>query len=150
MYRPASYLESATTRLGIAAGLGAVLMLIAVGLLTWSWRTALIAFGSVATSVAAALYVLRLDDAPLTTMTLLGLATVAALIVDDVVGDVSAVNIRARERRAAGHTALVALIGAAVVGRRGPLAYATLIAFLALVPLLFLTGPAGASPGPHC
>ena len=70
-------------------------MLIAVGLLTWSWRTALITFGSVATSVAAALLVLRLGDAPLTTMTLLGLAAVAALIVDDVVGDVSAVHIRA-------------------------------------------------------
>ncbi|WP_167761861.1 efflux RND transporter permease subunit [Blastococcus sp. CT_GayMR19] len=148
VYRPASYLESATARLGIAAGVGLVLMLIAVGLLTWSWRMALITFGSVATSMAAALYVLRLGDTPLTTITLLGLATVAALVVDDVVGDVSAVNIRARERRAAGHSALTALIGAAVVGRRGPLAYATLIAFVALVPLLFLTGPAGAFARP--
>jgi Cu/Ag efflux pump CusA len=42
----------------------------------------------------------------------------------------------------------VALVGAAVVGRRGPLAYATIIAFVALVPLLFLTGPAGAFARP--
>jgi Cu/Ag efflux pump CusA len=148
VYRPASYLESATDRLAIAAVVGLALMLLAVGLLTWSWRMALITFGSVATSVVAALVVLRLGEAPLTTITLLGLATVAALIVDDVVGDVSAVNIRARERRAAGHSALVAVIGAAVVGRRGPLAYATIIAFVALVPLLFLTGPAGAFARP--
>ena len=85
---------------------------------------------------------------PLTTMTVLGLAAVAALVVDDVVGDMSAVNTRVRERRAAGEPALVALIGAAVVGRRGPLAYATVIAFVALVPLLFLTGPAGAFARP--
>jgi Cu/Ag efflux pump CusA len=144
VYRPATYLESATDRLAIAALIGVALMLLAVGLLTWSWRTALIAFGSVAISMVAALLVLRLGETPLTSMTLLGLATVAALVVDDVVGDVSAVNLRVRERQASGHSGVVALIGAAVVGRRGPLAYATVIAFLALVPLLFLTGPAGA------
>src|SRR5687767_11478616 len=65
-----------------------------VGLLTWSWRMALITLGSVATSMIAALFVLRLGETPLNTITLLGLATAAALIVDDVVGDVSAVNIR--------------------------------------------------------
>ena len=53
-------------------------------------------------------YVLRLGEAPLTTMTLLGLAAVTALVVDDVVGDVAAIRARARERRAAGR-----------VGRRG-------------------------------
>jgi Cu/Ag efflux pump CusA len=148
VYRPASYLESATTRLGIAALVGLGLMLVAVGLLTWSWRTALITLGSVATSLVVALCVLRLGEAPLTTMTLLGLAAVAALVVDDVVGDVAAVRIRASERRSAGQTALVAVIGAAVVGRRGPLAYATVIALVALVPLLFLTGPAGAFARP--
>jgi Cu/Ag efflux pump CusA len=148
VYRPATYLESATDRLAVAALMGVALMLLAVGLLTWSWRMALITAGSVATSGVAALYVLRLGEAPMTSMTLLGLAAVAALVVDDVVGDVCAVNIRARERRAEGHSPLVALISAAVIGRRGPLAYATVIAFLALVPLLFLTGPAGAFARP--
>ena len=47
-----------------------------------------------------------LGDAPLTTMTLLGLAAVTALVVDDVVGDVAAVRTRARERRAAGQSAV--------------------------------------------
>jgi Cu/Ag efflux pump CusA len=148
VYRPAGYLESATSRLGIAAMVGLALMLLAAGLLTWSWRTAVITFASVGTSIVAALFVLRLGETPLTTMTLLGLAMVAALVVDDVIGDVAAVRIRARERRAAGQPALVALIGAAVIGRRSPLAYATVIAILALAPLLFLTGPAGAFARP--
>ena len=148
VYRPATYLESATDRLGLAALVGCALLLLAVGLLTWSWRTALTAVGSIATSLVAALYVLRLGETPLTTMTVLGLAAVAAVVVDDVVGDVAAVRLRARERRADGRSSLVALIGPAVVGRRGPLAYATLIAVVALAPLLFLTGPVGAFARP--
>ncbi|MDP9391943.1 MAG: efflux RND transporter permease subunit [Actinomycetota bacterium] len=142
VYRPAGYLESATERLGIAAGLGALLMLVVVGLLTWSWRTVVITAGSVATSIVAALYVLRLGEEPLTAMTLVGLAAVAALVVDDVIGDVAEVRARAEEQRAAGRSDLTALVGAAVIGRRGPLTYATVVAFLAFVPLLFLTGPA--------
>src|SRR3954469_23641317 len=134
VYRPAGYLESATSRLGIAALVGLLLVLLVVGLLTWSWRMALITFGSVATSLVAALSVLRLGDAPLTTMTLLGLAAVTALVLDDVIGDVAAIHARAQERQAAGQSAVVALIGAAVTGRRNPLAYATIITFVALVP----------------
>jgi Cu/Ag efflux pump CusA len=149
LYRPAGYLESATNRLGIAALVGLGLMLIVVGLLTLSWRTVLIAFGSIATSLVAALYVLRLGgDGAFTTMTLLGLAAVTALVVDDVIGDVAAVHARADERRAAGHSAVGALVSAAVVGRRSPLAYATLIALLAVAPLLFLPGTAGAFARP--
>ena len=144
LYRPASYLETASGRLGLAALIGLVLLLAVVGLLTWSWRMVLITFGSVSTSLVAALTVLRLGGSPLTTMTLLGLAAVVALVVDDVIGDVAAIHTRAGERRAAGETALAALVGAALVGRRGPLAYATLIAFLAVAPLLLLQGTAGA------
>src|SRR3954447_9125570 len=144
VYRPAGYLESATSRLGIAALVGLLLVLLVVGLLTWSWRMALITFGSVATSLVAALSVLRLGDAPLTTMTLLGLAAVTALVLDDVIGDVAAIHARAQERQAAGRSAVVALIGAAVKGRRGPLAYATIIVLVTLVPLVFLQDPAGA------
>jgi Cu/Ag efflux pump CusA len=148
VYRPATYLESASNRLGIAALIGAALMLLVVGLLTWSWRIALTTFVSVATSMVVALYVLRIGETPLTTITVLGLAAAAALVVDDVVGDMAAVNTRFRERRETGQPALVAMISAAVVSRRGPLGYATVITFIALAPLLFLTGPAGAFARP--
>jgi Cu/Ag efflux pump CusA len=148
VYRPASYVESATSRLGIAALVGLGLMLVLVGLLTWSWRTVVIAAGSLATSIVVALYVLRLGEAPLTSMTLLGLAAVAALVLDDVLGDAVAIRARVDEARAAGRSPAAALAGAAVTSRRGPLAYATVIAFLALVPLLFLQGVAGAFARP--
>jgi Cu/Ag efflux pump CusA len=138
VYRPASYLDSAGGRLGLAALVGVGLLLIAVGLLTWSWRTVVITVGAVGTAVAAALLVLRFGGGALNTMTVLGLAAVTALVVDDVVGDVAALHARAAERREAGASTLSAVAGAALVGRRGPLVHATLIAFVALVPLLFL------------
>ncbi|MCV2487984.1 efflux RND transporter permease subunit [Geodermatophilus sp. YIM 151500] len=144
VYRPAGYVDSATDRLGIAALVGLVLMLAAVGLLTWSWRTALITFGAVATSLVTALYVLRLAEQPLTTMTLLGLAAVTVLVVDDVVGDAGAFRVRAREHQDAGRSTVIAWISAAVTGRRSPLVYATVITAVALVPLLFVRDPAGA------
>jgi Cu/Ag efflux pump CusA len=148
LYRPASYLESATGRLGLAVLVGLALLLLAIGMLTWSWRTVVIAFGSIGTSLVAALYVLRLGGSPLTTMTLLGLATAMALVVDDVVGDVVAIRARMDERRATDRDGFVALVGAALVGRRSPLAYATLIALLAVGPLLLLQGTVGAFARP--
>jgi Cu/Ag efflux pump CusA len=80
----------------------------------------------------------------MTTMTVLGLAAVLALVVDDVIGDVAAIHARARENREAGRSAVLAVVTAAVRGRRSPLVYATVLAGVALVPLLFLQGPAGA------
>lgn len=145
VYRPADYLDSAVSRLGWTSLVGLGLMLVVIGLLTLSWRTVLIAFTAVTTSMVAALTVLRLGDSPLTTMTLLGLAAVTAVVVDDVIGDVAAIRTRARE---AGDSATAAFVAAVVRDRRSPLVYATLVALVALVPLLFLTGPAGAFAEP--
>jgi Cu/Ag efflux pump CusA len=128
VYRPASYLESATERLAVAALAGLALLLGVVGLLMWSWRAPLVVLGSLATSLVAPLVVLRLAEVPSTTMTLLGLAAATALIVDDVIRDV--------------------VVGGAGTRRRAQQAYATLITLLALVPLLFLSGPAGAFARP--
>ena len=148
LYRPASYLESASGRLGVVALVGLVLLLLVIGLLTWSWRTVVIAFASIVTSLIAALYVLRLGGSPLTTMTLLGLAAVTALVVDDAVGDVAALQVRLAERRTTDRRGFVPLLSAALVSRRSPLAYATLIALVAVAPLLLLQGTVGAFARP--
>ena len=101
------------------------LMLLVVGLLTWSWRTALIAFGVGADVAGRGPARAAAREAPLTTMTLLGLAAVTALVVDDVVGDVAAVRSAPGSGGRPGESAVLALIGAAVRGRRSPLVYAT-------------------------
>ncbi|MFL6097739.1 MAG: efflux RND transporter permease subunit [Blastococcus sp.] len=144
VYRPVHYLDSALRQVGIAVLIGLLLLALVVGVLCRSWRTALVTLAAVLTSATAALGVVQLRGGTLTSMTLLGLAAVMVLVVDDVVGDV--VNLRAvlRQRRDAGSPALGALVAGAVRVRRGPLTSATVVTLLALGPLFVLSGPAGA------
>jgi Cu/Ag efflux pump CusA len=144
VYRPLSYLESALHRIGIAALIGFVLLGLVIGLLTRSWRVPAIALASTATSVTAALWVLYLSGQTLTTMTLLGLAAVMALIIDDALGDTLDLRSRLRARKDAGQSAVTAVLTEAVSSRRAPLTVATAVTLLALLPLVLLTGPAGA------
>jgi Cu/Ag efflux pump CusA len=148
VYRPAGYLESALGRLAVAALIGLALMLVVVAALTFSWRMVVIAATAVATSLVAGLWVLHLRGATLTTMTLLGLAAVVAVVIDDALGDASAIRSRRAERRGGDRSAAAALIGDAVVARRGVLLYATVATLLSLVPLLFLPGLSGAFTRP--
>src|SRR4051812_39518740 len=148
VYRPAAYLDSALHRLGVAVLIGVVLLALVIGVLGRSWRVAVVALAAVATSLMTALWVLYLRGETLTSMTVLGLAAVLALVIDDAVGDVGELRSRLRARRDEGQAAVPALLTEAVRSRRGPLAVASLISVLALVPVLLLTGPAGALARP--
>jgi Cu/Ag efflux pump CusA len=148
VFRPTTYLSSALDNLGVAVLIGLLLMVAMIGVLSLSWRVAVVTFGSVAVSLVAALYVLDLRGAPLTTMTVIGLAAVTALVIDDAVGDVAQIRSRVRERRDAGQSAFTAMVTEAVLARRGPLGYALVITLLALVPLLLLSGVAAAFARP--
>jgi Cu/Ag efflux pump CusA len=147
VYRPLQYMDSALQRIGLATLIGLILLTVVVGVLARSWRTALITVVAVVTTLTVALWVLQLRGGTLTSMTLLGLAAVAALVVDDVLGDVTDVRPllqRGEETR----RSPVELVAEAVRARRGPLVVATLVTLLALGPLFLLTGPAGAMVRP--
>jgi Cu/Ag efflux pump CusA len=144
VYRPAHYLDTGERRVGIAALIGGVLLALVIGLVTASWRVAVIAMTSVALSATAALWVEYLRSGTLTTMTLLGLAAAMALVIDDAVGDTTTLRARLRQRRDAGQSAVAAVVTETVTARRGPLGYATIVTVLALGPLFLLGGPAGA------
>jgi Cu/Ag efflux pump CusA len=148
VYQPVRYLDSALHRVGIAVVIGVVLMALVIGVLRRSWRVAVVAVASAATSVVTALWVLHLRGDTLTSMTLIGLAAVMALVVDDAVGDAGDLRSRLRRRREAGQPAVVALLVAGVTSRRGPLTYATLITALLVVPLFLVPGAAGALLAP--
>ena len=148
VYQPAQYLDTALERLGLAVLIGLALMVAAIAVVALSWRVALITLGSVAVSLVGALWVLHLRGSTLTTMTVIGLATVMALVIDDAVGDVSDMRARFDERLAAGDSAVVALASGALRARRSALVYATVIVLVALAPVLLLDGTAGAFAGP--
>jgi multidrug efflux pump subunit AcrB len=144
VYQPARYLDSALHRLGWAALIGGILLALVIWVLGRSWRVALVAVTSVATSATAALWVLYLRGDTLTSMTVIGLAAAMALIIDDAVGDGTSLPARLRQRRQEGQSASAAVLTEAVTARRGPLTYATVITLVALGPLFLLAGPAGA------
>jgi Cu/Ag efflux pump CusA len=138
VYRPASYIDQALSNAGTVALAGLVLLVAAMFLLFASWRAAVIAFIVVPLSLLAAAWVLDLRGTTFSTMTLLGLAAAAGLVIDDVVADVDAVRRRASgrpagEREPAGEALLTAFSAS-----RGPLVFATLAILLAVLPFLFL------------
>jgi Cu/Ag efflux pump CusA len=142
VYRPLQYLDSALHRVGLAGLIGLILLTVVVGVLARSWRTALVTVVAVVTTLTAALWVLQLRGGTLTSMTLVGLAAVTALVVDDVLGDVT--DVQPLLRRGEARPPAVQVVAEAVRARRGPLVVATLVTLLALGPLFLLTGPAGA------
>ncbi len=94
VYRPATYLQTALKNVGLAGLIGLALLFVVLVALLASWRAALIAVGVTAVSLSAAAYVLYLRGATFTTMTLLALAAVLALCIDDAVTDIDAARRR--------------------------------------------------------
>src|SRR5882757_9788631 len=147
IFRPGSYVDTGLRNVAVIALIALVLLIAGMLLLQASWRAAAVALIVVPVSLTVAAYVLYLLGTTFTTITLLGLAAVVGLVIDDVVTDVDAVRRRlaqpGREREPAPATLLAALSAS-----RGPMVFATLAILLALVPFLFLGTVAGAFSRP--
>jgi Cu/Ag efflux pump CusA len=147
VFRPDSYMSTALRHLGAAGLVSALLLVVSVGLLFVSWRVVLIPVVAVPLSLVSAAWVLHLRGETLTTMTLLGLAAAAAVVVDDVVGDVAA--IRSRQLAAGPDTPpLSSVMGDLVTARRGPLLVGLVMAILVLAPVLAIGGVTNAFTWP--
>ena len=145
IYRPADYLRKSIDNVALALIIGALLLILVLGAFFYDWRSALVAAVSIAASAAAALLVLRLRDATVNTIVFAGLAIALVAIIDDAVIGVEAVARRLRDRRREGSNKSPILdVMEATVETRSALLFATLIIALALVPLFFLKGVAGA------
>ena len=138
VYRPATYIETSLRNVGLAGLIGLALLFIVMLLVFASWRAAVIALIVVPVSLTAAAYVLYLLGTTFTAITLAGLAAAIALVIDDVVTDVSAVRRQlAGQRDQAGRPGEGML--AAFSATRGPLAFATLAILLATLPFLVMS-----------
>jgi Cu/Ag efflux pump CusA len=139
VFRPATYMTTALRHVGVVGLVGALLLVVSVSLLFISWRVVLIPVVTVPLSLVSAAWILHLRGETLTTMTLLGLAAAAAVVVDDVVGDVAAM--RTRQLVAGEDTpALSSVMGDLVTARRGPLLVALVMSILVLAPVLAVGG----------
>jgi CzcA family heavy metal efflux pump len=145
LFRPASFIDTAVGNLTTALLLGALLVLLVLGVFLFEWRSALIAVASILLSLLAALTVLWLREVTVNAIVLAGLVMALGAIVDDAVVGVEHAGRRLREHRAAGGDASAArVVLEATLQVRRPVAYATVILLVALLPVLFLKGLTGA------
>ena len=149
VFRSDAFVEASTENLGVAAAIGGALLVVALGAWFLSWRAVVIGVVAISLSLVAAGLVLSLRGVPIDAMVLAGLAAALVAVIDDVVTQVENIARRLRQHReAGGDRSTAAVVYEACAEIHSPIAYATLIAVLAVAPVLLLGGPAGAFFGP--
>lgn len=128
-YRPDAFLGEALRRTGLLAAIGLLLLALVIALLA-GWRSMVVVLMALPTSLLAAVWVLHLRGAPLTSMTLLGLLAGLALVVDD--------SVRVTRNAAASATS------GAEAARRSAVLLSTALVLVPAIPLLAVGGVPGA------
>ncbi len=144
LLRPASFIESALTKLRASLLIGAALVVILLFATLRDWRGALISFSSIPLSLLATVWILELFGLSLNTMTIGGLVVALGVVVDDAVIDVENITRRRRNAGAAGAEldARPLFVGASLEVRQ-PVFYATAAVAVAFLPILMLSGIQG-------
>jgi CzcA family heavy metal efflux pump len=145
VYRPASYIEKSIDNLRLALIIGAVGVLLVFAAFLWGWRMTLIGFVAIPLSVIAAVLVLHALGKTMNVMVLAGLVAALVLVIDEAVVDTHNIVRHLRRRgEDEGQSSTARIILEASLQVRGAVVYGTLIAALAVVPVFFLEGVAGA------
>ena len=144
IFRPAGFVESAIDHLKSSLLLGALLVLLVLGLFLYDWRSALISVITMPLSLVAAGLVIYARGATINTMVLAGLVIALGAIVDDAIVDVENIVRRLREARLQGSSkSTAAIILDASIEVRGAVVYASFIEVIALLPIFFLDSVTG-------
>jgi Cu/Ag efflux pump CusA len=143
LFRPADYVEDSTRNLAVLLGIGGIVLLAALALLWFDWRSVVTSAAAVVASLAVAALVMMWRDVPLNVMVLAGLVMAVGVIVHDAVTDVAAIRERLREDAGTGVPAWRTVLDGSVAARSS-LLFATFVAVAAVVPAFFLDGQAGA------
>jgi CzcA family heavy metal efflux pump len=143
VYRPASYAERSIDNLRLAAIIG--LVLLALVLAAFRWRTAFTAAVVVPLSIVTAALVLWAFGSTLNAIVLAGLVAALVILIDDAVVGVEATTRRLRrEHSERADQSTAAAVREATLQVRRPMLYATLIVGLAVLPVFFLERLSGA------
>ena len=145
VYRLASYVEGSISNLTEAIITGAIFVVLIIGLFLSNWRSALVAVVSIPLSLLAAVVVLHLMGATINTMILAGLVVALGVIIDDAVVGMGVLMKRLRERKESGSDASIGtIIYQTTLETRSATVFATLIVIVAVLPIFFMGGVAGA------
>jgi CzcA family heavy metal efflux pump len=145
IFRPATFIEASMHNLTLALIIGSLLVMLILGAFLFEWRVALISVIAIPLSLVAAGVVLHLMGATINTMVLAGFVVALGSVVDDAIIDVENVARRLRQHRLAGSAKSTArVILEASLEVRPAIWQATLIIALAVTPVFFMGGLAGA------
>lgn len=145
IFRPATFIEASMHNLTLALIMGSILVILVLGAFLFEWRVALISVIAIPLSLMAAGVVLYLMGATINTMVLAGFVVALGSVVDDAIIDVENVARRLRQHRRAGSDKSTArIILEASLEVRPAIWQATLIIALAVTPVFFMGGLAGA------
>jgi Cu/Ag efflux pump CusA len=142
VFRPATLIDHAVDNTLMALGLGLLLALLVLGALVRSWRRVVVSAVAIVVSLVVGAAALVLLGQTLNTMSVAGLALALCLLVDDAVAGVDALL-----NRGSGQDSSVTIRDVVRETRR-PLAYATVIGAVAIVPLMVMEGRPGAFYAP--
>jgi CzcA family heavy metal efflux pump len=140
IYRPASFIERATSNLSDAITVAAILAIVALAVLLGSWRATLLAATSITLSLASAGLVFYLRGVGFNMMVVAGLLVAIAAVVDDAIADANNIIRRLREAHDGETQPTWRIIASASIEIRRPMLYAGLISVTAVVPLLLMRG----------
>ncbi len=144
VFKPASFIQTALDNILLTVAIGALLLLVLIGLFFFEWRTALISFVSIPVSLAAAVLVLSLRGVTYNMMILAGLVMALGVIVDNAIVDIERIRQRIREHRAGENgTVTAGLIRHASAEVRGSIVFGTLVTLVSVSPLFFVPGLTG-------
>jgi CzcA family heavy metal efflux pump len=145
IFRPATFIELSMSNLWMALIIGAILVVLVLGAFLYEWRVAVISVIAIPLSLVAAGLVLYFMGATINTMVLAGFVVALGSVVDDAVIDVENIVRRLREARKAGSDkSLARIIFEASLEVRPAILQATVIIMLAVAPVFFMGGLAGA------
>jgi len=145
IFRPATFIELSMHNLTVALIIGSILVILVLGAFLYEWRVALISVLAIPLSLVAAGVVLYFKGATINTMVLAGFIVALGSVVDDAIIDVENIVRRLREERRAGSSKSTArVILDASLEVRPAILQATIIIALAVTPVFFMGGLAGA------
>ncbi|HEY8201152.1 MAG TPA: efflux RND transporter permease subunit [Actinomycetota bacterium] len=143
LFRPATYVQRSIDDVAVAAGIGALLLLLALAVFGSGWRRALAGFAAILLSLAGAAAVFYLRATTVDTMVLAGLVIALVVVVDDAVGDTDAILRRIRRDGGQGGPQRVAAVRAASHEMRSAMGYAVLITVVGALPIFLMRGFSG-------
>ncbi|MDH5536374.1 MAG: efflux RND transporter permease subunit, partial [Betaproteobacteria bacterium] len=145
IFRPATFIELSMHNLTVAFIIGSILVILVLGAFLYEWRVALISILAIPLSLVAAGVVLYFQGATINTMVLAGFIVALGSVVDDAIIDVENIVRRLREERRAGSSKSTArVVLEATLEVRPAILQATIIIALAVTPVFFMGGLAGA------